>query len=68
MRVFSNQGRFKIMTFSCSKRFSTSWFSHIFLHNLRLTKDTAFTLAPIKRALFTPDKSPFIADSRRLSV
>ena len=56
------------MTFSCSKKFSTSWFSHISLYNQlsRLTKDTAFTLAPIKRALFTPDKSPSIADSSRL--
>ena len=44
-------------------------FINILLYNKlhRLTKSTVFTLAPFERASFTPNKSPFLVDSIKLS-
>ena len=58
------------MVFSYSKKIiQTSCLINIFLYNklTRLTLSVAFTLAPLERASFTPDKFPSLADSIKLS-
>ena len=50
------------------KFIQTNCFINILLYNKlsRLTKFIVFTLAPFERALFTPSKFPFLADSIKL--
>ena len=53
------------MVFLYLRKFTqTNCFINILLYKKlsRLTESTVFTLAPIERAIFTPNKSPFLAD------
>ena len=57
------------MVFSYSKKIiQTICLINILLYNklTRLTESVAFTLAPLERASFTPDKFPLKADSNKL--
>ena len=59
----------KTMVFLHLRKFTqTNCFINILLYNKlsRLTESTAFTLAPLERASFTPNKIPILADSIKL--